>query len=49
MSYPEINTLTSPLSCLPINKPIISYYTYIRNKHKDLDCNYWRNWRKTSI
>ena len=46
MSYPEINTLTSPLSCLPINKPIISYSTYIRNKHKDLDCNYWRNWRK---
>ena len=45
MSYPEINTintLTSPLSCLPINKPIISYSTYIRNKHKDLDCDYWR-------
>lgn len=46
MSYPEINTLISPLICLPINKPIISYSTYIRNKHKDLDCNYWRNWRK---
>lgn len=42
MIYPEINTLTSPLSCLPINKPIISYSTYIRNKYKDLDCNYWR-------
>ena len=42
MTYPEINTLTSPLSCLPINKPIISYSTYIRNKHKDLDCNYWK-------
>ena len=42
MTYPEINTLTSPLSCLPINKPIISYSTYIRNKLKDLDCNYWR-------
>lgn len=42
MTYPEINTLTSPLFCLPINKPIISYSTYIRNKHKDLDCNYWR-------
>lgn len=42
MTYPEINTLTSPLYCLPINKPIISYSTYIRNKHKDLDCNYWR-------
>ena len=42
MIYPEINTLTSPLSCLPINKPIISYSTYIRNKYKDLDCDYWR-------
>lgn len=42
MSYPEINTLASPLSCLPINKPIISYSTYIRNKLKDLDCDYWR-------
>ena len=42
MSYPKINTLTSPLICLPINKPIISYSTYIRNKHKDLDCDYWR-------
>lgn len=42
MTYPEINTLTSPLFCLPINKPIISYSTYIRNKHKDLDCDYWR-------
>ncbi len=42
MTYPEINTLTSPLSCLPINKPIISYSTYIRNKLKDLDCNYWK-------
>ena len=44
MTYPEINTLTltSPLSCLPINKPIISYSTYIRNKHRDLDCNYWK-------
>ena len=42
MTYPEINTLTSSLSCLPINKPIISYSTYIRNKLKDLDCDYWR-------
>ena len=42
MSYPEINTLASPLSCLPINKPVISYSTYIRNKHKDLDCDYWK-------
>lgn len=42
MIYPEINTLASPLSCLPINKPIISYSTYIRNKLKDLDCDYWR-------
>lgn len=42
MTYPEINTLTPSLSCLPINKPIISYSTYIRNKHKDLDCDYWR-------
>ena len=42
MSYPEINTLISPLICLPINKPIISYSTYIRNKYKDLNCDYWR-------
>lgn len=42
MIYPEINTLTSSLSCLPINKPIISYSTYIRNKLKNLDCDYWR-------
>lgn len=42
MTYPEINTLTPSLSCLQINKPIISYSTYIRNKHKDLDCDYWR-------
>ena len=42
MTYSEINTLTSPLFCLPINKPIISYSTYIRNKLKDLDCDYWR-------
>ena len=42
MTYSEINTLTPSLSCLPINKPIISYSTYIRNKHKDLYCDYWR-------
>lgn len=42
MTYSDINTLTSPLICLPINKPIISYSTYIRNKLKDLDCDYWR-------
>lgn len=42
MTYQEINTLTSPLIYLPINKPIISYSTYIRNKYKDLDCDYWR-------
>lgn len=42
MSYPEINTLTSPIICLPINKPIISCSTYIRNKFKNLNCNYWR-------
>ena len=42
MTYPEIDTLTPSLSCLPINKPIISYSTYIRNKHKDLDWDYWR-------
>ena len=46
MSYPEINTLTSPIICLPINKPIISSSTYIRNKFKNLNCNYWRDWRK---
>lgn len=42
MTYSNIHTLTSPLICLPINKPIISYSTYIRNKLKDLDCDYWR-------
>ena len=42
MTYADINTLESPLSYLPINKPIISYSTYIRNKLKDLDCDYWR-------
>lgn len=42
MTYSDINTLTPSLSCLQINKPIISYSTYIRNKHKDLDCDYWR-------
>ena len=42
MSYPEINVLTSPLSCLPINKPVSSYSTYIRNKHKDFDYDHWK-------
>ena len=42
MTYSDINTLTPSLSCLPINKPIISYSTYIRNKHKDLYCDYLR-------
>lgn len=42
MTYPEINTLTLPLSCLLINKPIISYSIYIRNKFKDLNRDYWR-------
>ena len=46
MTYSDINTLESPLFNSSLNKPIISYSTYIRNKHKDLDCNYWRNWRK---
>lgn len=43
MTYPEINTLTSPLFNSSLNKPIISYSTYIRNKHRDLDCNYWKH------
>lgn len=46
MIYSDINTLENPLFNSSLNKPIISYSTYIRNKHKDLDCNYWRNWRK---
>ena len=40
MTYPEINTLGTPLFNSSLNKPIISYSTYIRNKHKDLDCDY---------
>lgn len=43
MTYPEINALTSPLICLPINKPIISYSTYIKNKL--LDCDYLDYWK----
>lgn len=42
MTYSDINTLESPLFKSSLNKPIISYSTYIRNKHKDLDCDYWR-------
>lgn len=42
MTYSDINTLENPLFNSSLNKPIISYYTYIRNKHKDLDCDYWR-------
>ena len=42
MTYSDINTLESPLFNSSFNKPIISYSTYIRNKHRDLDCNYWR-------
>lgn len=42
MIYPEINTLESPLFNSSLNKPIISYSTYIRNKHRDLDYDYWR-------
>ena len=42
MTYSDINTLGNPLFNSSLNKPIISYFTYIRNKHKDLDCNYWK-------
>lgn len=43
MTYSDINTLKiSPLFNSSLNKPIISYSTYIRNKHKDLDLDYWR-------
>lgn len=42
MTYSDINTLESPLFKSSLNKPIISYSTYIRNKLKDLDCNYWK-------
>ena len=42
MTYSDINTLENPLFNSSLNKPIISYSTYIRNKHKDLDCDYWR-------
>ena len=42
MTHSDINTLESPLFCSPLNKPIISYSTYIRNKHKSLDCDYWK-------
>ena len=43
MTYSDINTLESPLFNSSLNKPIISYSTYIRNKHRDLDCNYWKH------
>lgn len=43
MTHSNINTLKSSLCYSPINKPIILYSTYIRNKHKDLDCDYWKN------
>ena len=42
MTYSDINTLENPLFNSSLNKPIISYSTYIRNKHKDLDCDYCR-------
>ena len=42
MTYSDINTLESPLFNSSLNKPIISYSTYIRNKLKDLDCDYWK-------
>ena len=42
MTYSDINTLENPLFNSSLNKPIISYSTYIRNKLKDLDCDYWR-------
>ena len=42
MTYSNINTLESPLFNSSLNKPIISYSTYIRNKLKDLDCDYWK-------
>ena len=42
MTYSDINTLESPLFNSSLNKQIISYSTYIRNKNKDLDCDYWR-------
>ena len=43
MTYSDINTLENPLFNSSLNKPIISYSTYIKNKHKDL---YWDYWRK---
>lgn len=42
MTYSDINTLKNPLFNSSLNKPIISYSTYIRNKHKDLYCDYCR-------
>lgn len=40
MTYSDINTLENPLFNSSLNKSIISYSTYTRNKHRDLDCNY---------
>ena len=42
MTYSDINTLENPLFNSSLNKPIISYSTYIINKHKYLYCDYWR-------
>ena len=44
MTYSDINTLENPLFNSSLNKPIISYSTYIKNKHKDLYCDYWRKY-----
>ena len=42
MTYSDINTLENPLFNSSLNKLIISYSTYIINKHKDLYCDYCR-------
>ena len=42
MIHSDINTLESPLFCSSFNKPIISLSTYIRNRRKNLDCDYWK-------
>lgn len=42
MTHSKINTLKSLSSYSLLNKPISSYSAYIRNKRKNLDCDYWK-------
>ena len=49
MTYSDINTLESPLFNSSLNKPIISYSTYIKNKHKDMKHKNYINQKENFI